>query len=90
MEATGGHSAGDVKALGADDVVPILFYIMASSRLSRPCALHRLMSSIASDALLDAQAKYWLTVFESGLHFLASLDLEVDLDTEVVVKMKKV
>ncbi len=89
MRAPGGHSVDDVKALGADDIVPILFYIMASSRLSRPCAVHRLVSCIASDALLDAQAKYWLTVFESGLHFLASLDLSMDLDTAKAVTMKK-
>lgn len=63
------------KALGADDLVPVFFYVLACSRLRQPCMMHKFMSSLASDSLLDTEAKYWLTVFESGLHFLGHAEL---------------
>ncbi|GBG24883.1 Ras and Rab interactor 2 [Hondaea fermentalgiana] len=62
------------KAVGADDFVPIFIYVIACSNLRQPWTLHKFMSTLASDSLLSTEAKYWLTVLESGLFFLANAE----------------
>lgn len=68
---------GPPRALGADDFIPIFFYVVACANLARPCMGLQCMTTLASERLLDSEAKYWLTVLESGLHFISRLEFDV-------------
>jgi len=64
------------RVIGGDEFIPTFFFILASADLHRPCTKHKFMSSLASAALMETEAKYWLTVMESGLFFLQNLKID--------------
>ena len=60
--------------LGADDFLPIFVYVTASANLSNPQTAFQMIAHLSNRDRLEGLAKYFLTVFESALWFLAHND----------------
>ena len=57
--------------LGADDFLPIFVYVTARANLPHPQTTFQMIAHLANRDRLEGLAKYFLTVFESALWFLA-------------------
>lgn len=60
--------------LGADDFLPIFVFIVTQSDLPNPQTIFQLISHLSNRDRLEGLSKYFLTVFESALWYLAHND----------------
>ena len=58
--------------LGADDFLPVFVYVTACANLPHPQTTFQMIAHLSNRDRLEGMAKYFLTVFESALWFLAS------------------
>ena len=75
--------------LGADDFLPIFVYVVASSHLPHPQTTFQMIAHLANRDRLEGLAKYFLTVFESALWYLAHLNIEEEDEEEEEEEEKK-
>ena len=60
--------------IGADDILPVFIYCTANCSLAKPFTNLAYITNLLSKQSLETETKYWLTVFESALHFIATLE----------------
>ena len=64
----------DPDPLGADDFLPIFVYVIVQADLACPQTTFEIISRLANRDRLEGLFKYFLTVFESALWYLANHD----------------
>ena len=78
----GGEGASNHVEHGADDFIPAVIFVFASSDMHLPCTTLTMMNQLASVEILNSEAKYWLCVLESAVQFCSDFDLDVSLVDE--------
>ena len=64
-----------VKALGADDFLPIFIFAFVRSKIERPYALCELLSLMCDPAKTNGETGYYLATFHAALTHIHELDL---------------
>lgn len=70
-------SKGDV-AIGADDFLPIFLYVLCHSSINTPLLTKELLWGLCHPDQLYGESGYYLTVYESALEYIQSIDVEDD------------
>ena len=74
-----------VKALGADDFLPIFIYCFVQAKIERPSALSELLSLMCDPRRMSGEAGYYLASFHAALTHIHELDLtEAENDLSII------
>jgi hypothetical protein len=74
-----------VKALGADDFLPIFIFAFVRSKIERPYALCELLSLMCDPAKTNGETGYYLATFHAALTHIHELDLtEAENDLSLI------
>ena len=81
----GPAEAAKVKALGADDFLPIFIFCFVQAKIERPSALCELLSVMCDPARMNGEVGYYLASFHAALTHIHEMDLtEQENDLEII------
>jgi len=69
--------------LAADDMLPIFIYVICQTELKHPLLNRDLLWGICHPDLLHGECGYYLTVYESALHYIT--EQEIDISGEATI-----